>query len=116
MHQEPNASEFESFQFDSIYEQNWISPYNAEILHPIEKGNYHVTTTLDDDGWGKRTSMCKEYTVPRNREESKPDASNDADKEFGPVLNIEIATIIYVPGIEVQVPSLSSPETPYGFW
>ena len=30
-------------------------------------------------------------------------------KESGPVLNIETATIMDVPGIEVQVPSLSSP-------
>ena len=28
----PNASEFEGFQFGAIYEQNWISPYNGEIL------------------------------------------------------------------------------------
>ena len=28
----PNAPEFEGFQFDAIYEQNWTSPYNGEIL------------------------------------------------------------------------------------
>ena len=81
----------------------------AKFYHPIEKGNYYVTTTLDDDGWGKRTSIGKEYTAPRNREESKPYASIDAETEIGPVLNIEIAAIIDVLGIEVQVPSLSSP-------
>ena len=32
-----------------------------------------------------------------------------ADQEIGPVLNIGIATVIGVPGIEVQVPSLSTP-------
>ena len=53
--------------------------------------------------------MCKEYIAPRNREDSKPYASIDAEKEIGPVLTIEIATIIDVPGIEVQVPSLSPP-------
>ena len=81
----------------------------ANFYHPIEKGNNYVTTSLDDDGWRKRTSMCKEYTAPRNREDSKPCASIDTEKEIGPVLNIEMATIIDVPGIEVQVPSLSSP-------
>ena len=86
----------------------------AKFYHPIEKGNYYVTTALDDDGWGKRTSMCKEYTAPRNREDSKPYASIDAEKEIGPVLNIEIAKIIDVPGIEVQVPSLSLPG--YSVW
>ena len=77
----------------------------AKFDHPIEKGNYYVTTTLDDDGWGKRTSMWKEHTAPRNREESKPYAPIDAETEIGPVLNIEIATIIDVLGIAVQVPS-----------
>ena len=36
-------------------------------------------------------------------------ASINADQEVCPVLKIGIATIIDVPGIEVQVPSLSDP-------
>ena len=86
----------------------------AEFYHPIEKGNFYVTTTLDDDGWGQRSSMCKEHTAPKNREDSKPYASIDAGKVIGLVLNIGIATVIDVPGIEVQVPSLSSPG--YSVW
>ena len=86
----------------------------AKIDHPIEEGNYYVTTSLDDDGWGKRTSMCKEYTAPRNREDSKQYASIDAEKEIGPVLNVEFTSNIDVPGIEVQVPPLSSPG--YSVW
>ena len=81
----------------------------TKFYHPIEEGSFYVTTTLDDDGWGKRTTMCKEFSAPRNQEDSKPYASFDADKEIDPVLNVEIATIIDVLGIEVQVPSLSSP-------
>ena len=50
----------------------------AKFFHPIEKGNHHVTTTLEDDGWRKFTSMCKQYTAPRNREDSRPYASIDA--------------------------------------
>ena len=64
---------------------------------------------LEDDGWGKRTSMCKEHAALRNREDSRPYASIDAEQEIGPVLNIGIATVFDVPGIEVQVPSLSFP-------
>ena len=86
----------------------------AKFYHPIEKGNHYVTTTLEDDGWGKRISMCKEYTAPRNREDSRPHASTDAEQEIRPVLNIGIATVIDVPGIEVQVSSLSSPG--YSVW
>ena len=81
----------------------------AKFYHLIKKGNHYVTTTLEEDGWGKRTSMCKENTAPRNREDSRPYASIDAEQEVGPVLNLGIATVIDVLGIEVQVPSLSSP-------
>ena len=45
--------------------------------------------------------MCKEYRAHRNREDSRPYASVDADKEIGPVLNIEMATFTDVPGVEV---------------
>ena len=58
--------------------------------------------------------MCKEFSAARKREDSKPFASIDAEKEIGPVLNMKIATIIDVPGIEVQVPSLCSPG--YSVW
>ena len=36
----------------------------------------------------------------------------EADQDIGPVLNIGIATVIDVLGIDVQVPSLSSPGYP----
>ena len=58
--------------------------------------------------------MCKKYTAPGNREDSKPHTSIDAEKEICPVLNFEISRIVDVLGIEVQVPSLSSPG--YSVW
>ena len=81
----------------------------AKFYHPVEKGNHYITTTLEDDEWRKCTSICTEYTTPRNREDSRPYASIDANQEIGPVLTIGIATVMDVPGIEVQVPSLSTP-------
>ena len=53
----------------------------AKFYHPTEKRNYYVTTALEDDGWGKRTSMCKEYTAPRKKEDSEPHASIDVEKK-----------------------------------
>ena len=41
----------------------------AKSFHPVEKGNPYITTTLEDDGWRKRTSMCKENTAPRKQED-----------------------------------------------
>ena len=35
----------------------------AKIYHPFEIGNYDVATLLEDDGWRKRTSKCREYTA-----------------------------------------------------
>ena len=82
----------------------------ATFYHPIDKGSHYVTTTLEDDGWRKPTSMCNEHTAPRNREDSRPYASIGAEQEIGPVLNVGVD----VPGIEVKVPSLSSPG--YSVW
>ena len=99
-----NLENFESMPFMSKIESLRAA---AKFYHPIEIGNYFVTTLLDNDGWGRRTSMCKEYTAPRNQKESRPFASIDANQKIDPILNIEIALIVDVPGIEVQVPSLS---------
>ena len=71
----------------------------AKFYHLVEIGNYYITTLLEDDGWGKRTSKCREYTAPRNQKDSRQFASVDADQEIGPVLNIGIAMIVDVPGI-----------------
>ena len=81
----------------------------AKFYHPVEKGIHFFTTTLEDDGWRKRISICTEYTAPRNREDSRPYALIDANQEIGPVLNIGIATVMDVLSIEVQVSSLSTP-------
>ena len=50
------------------------------------------------------------HSTQRNRKDSRPYASIDADQEIGPVLNIGIA------GIEVQVPSLSTPGCSVWIW
>ena len=64
---------------------------------------------------GENAHQCaKKYTAPRNWEDSRPCTSIDAEQEIGLVLNIGITTVIDVFDIEVQVPSLSSPE--YSVW
>ena len=60
----------------------------AKFCCPVKEGNCEITTTLEDDGWRR---------------------SKSTNQEIGPVLNIWIATIVDVPGIEVQVPSLRTP-------
>ena len=54
------------------------------------------------------------YSAQQTERIPKPSASTGAGKEIGPVLNIEITSNIDVLGIEVQVPSLSSPG--YSVW
>ena len=93
-----NLENFESMPFMSKIESLRAA---AKFHHPIEIENSNVTTLLEDDGWRRRTSMCKEYTAPRSQKDSRPFASTDANQKIDPILNIG------VPGIEVQVPSLS---------
>ena len=104
-----NLKDFNSMPFMSKIEYLRTT---AKLGHPMEKGNHYVTTTLEEDGWWKRTSMCKEFTAPRNLEDSRPYASIDAEQEIGPVLNIGIAAAVGVPGVEDWVPR----DTLYGFW
>ena len=99
-----NLENFESMPFMSKIESLRAA---AKFHSPIDIEMYFVTTLLEDNGWGRRTSMCKEYTAPRNQRDSRPFASIDANQKIDPILNIEIALIVDVPGIEVRVPSLS---------
>ena len=99
-----NLENFESMPFMSKIESLRAA---AKFHHPIEMENSYVTTLLEDDGWGIHTSMCKEYTAPRNQKDSRPFASIVQTKQIDPFLIIGIALVVDVPGIEVQVPSLS---------
>ena len=90
-----NLENFESMPFMSKIESLRAA---AKFHHPIEIENSNVTTFLEDDGWGRRTSMCKEYTAPRSQKDSRPFASIDANQKIDPILNIEIALIVDVPG------------------
>ena len=96
-----NLKDFNSIPFMSKIEHLRSA---AKFYHPIEKGNNYVTTTLEDNGWGQHTSFCKDCAAPRNRDDSRTHASIDANKAIGLVLNIGIATVIDVLGIEVQLP------------
>ena len=63
----------------------------AGFHHPVEVGKMFTAILQKDDGWRRCTSLCEEYTRPRNDKDLKPYASNDANKQIGPVLNIGIA-------------------------
>ena len=77
---------------------------SAKFYHPIEKGNYYVTTERES-----ARRCAKNVQHPETKRIHKATSIDSCKKEIGPVFNIEIATIMDVPGIEVQVPSLSSP-------
>ena len=53
----------------------------AKFYHALDAGNFYITTLHEDDGWRRRTSMCKEHTGPRNQKDSRPFASIDANEE-----------------------------------
>ena len=97
---------FERFQFDVIYEQN-VHRRHSTIRSREETSMSQLLLMMTD---GESALRCaKNIQLPENPEYSKPYASIDAEKEIGPVLNIGIAAVIDVPGVEVQVPPLSTP-------
>ena len=90
----------------------------AKFYHPTEKRNCYVTTTLDDARWGKRTSMCKEYTAPRNREDSKPYASIDAEKEinWSSLKYWDCLQLLMLLVLQCKYHHWVHQDNPYGFW
>ena len=56
--------------------------------------------------------MCNACTKPRNDKDSRPYTSIDAHQKVGLVLNVGIAKVLDVHGIEVQVQSMSDPIFP----
>ena len=82
----------------------------AGFYHTVQVGRIFTTIRQKDDGWRRCTSLSKEYTKLRKDKDSRPYPSIDAYQQIGPVLNIVIAKVLDVCGIEVQVPPLSNPK------
>ena len=63
---------------------------------------------------GDSAFRCAKNLQRQRTESSKSYTLIDVEKEYGPVVNVDTATILDVPGIELQVPLLSSPV--YSVW
>ena len=60
-----NLKDFSSMPFMSKIEYLRTT---AKFYHPIKKGNYYATTTLDDDGWGKtHVNVQRIYSAQKPR-------------------------------------------------
>ena len=98
---------FESLSAESqlkhIYER-------AGFYHPVERNRCYKTRRDEDDGYGKITTICREYTHPREHPDSRCFATIFANTRIGPILNLRIPKVFGIHGMEVQIPSLSRPK------
>ena len=60
-----------------------------------------------DDGFGGTTGSCREYTLPRDHQDSEPIGLVNGHTRIGPVLQIRVVCCLDQHGIEMQVPSTS---------
>ena len=102
---------FESLSAESqlkhIYER-------AGFYHPVERNRCCETRRDEDDGYGKITTICREYTHPREHLDSRCFATIFANTRIGPILNLRTSKVFGIHGIEVQIPSLNRPK--YSSW
>ena len=61
-----------------------------------------------DDGFGDRTPACREYTLPREDQNSGIYATSAGQTTIGPVLQAHIFRYLGMSGIEVQIRSTTT--------
>ena len=61
-----------------------------------------------DDGFGDRTSACREYTLPREDQNSTIYATIPGQTIIGPVLQVLIIRYLDISGIEIQISSTTT--------
>ena len=67
-------------------------------------------TTLDvDDGFADRTPACREFSHPRADSDSRVYATIPGQTIIGPVLPVHIIQFLGINGIEIQIPSTTTP-------
>ena len=86
----------------------------AGFYHPVERNKWYQTRPDEDDGWGKITPMCREYTHPREHPDSRCFPTINANTKIGPILMIRMSQVFGIYGLEVQIPSPSRPR--YSSW
>ena len=72
---------------------------------PIEM--YYRTIHDMDDGFEGKTRACREYTLPREDQDSEIIAWICGHTKIGPVLQVQTACRLDQYGIEIQIPSTS---------
>ena len=82
---------------------------DAAFICEVAVGRLYRTALDVDDGVGDRTPACREDTHPRAGSDSKLFASLRERTIFGPVLQVHIINFLFNYGIEIEIPSTTSP-------
>ena len=86
---------------------------DATIARRVSTGMSYKTVPDVDDGFGDRTPACREYTLPREDQNSRIYATIPGQTMIGPVLQAHILRHLGISGLEIQIPSTTTKNRTY---
>ena len=81
----------------------------ATFIHEVAVGRFSAASD-EDDGFGDRTPVCREYTSPTAESDARNFAAIKQRTIIGTVLQIHAKKCLDIYGIEMQIPSTISPK------
>ena len=82
----------------------------ALFQHLVAAGNCYKIRPDDNDGWGKLTPLCPEYSSSRAYPKTRALAAIPTGTIIGPVIEVHIVKILDEYGTEVAIPSICRPK------
>ena len=86
---------------------------DATIARRVRTGMSYKTVPDVDDGFEDRTPACREYTLPREDQNSRIYATIPGQTIIGPVLQAHILRYLGISGLEIQIPSTTTKNRTY---
>ena len=79
---------------------------SAGFMRKVSIGPYFRTIHDVNDGCGGKTGSCREYTLPREDQDSEPIGWIREHTKIGPVRQVRVTCCLDQHGIEIHVPSI----------
>ena len=79
---------------------------SAGFVREVSIEQYFLTIHDANDGFGGNTGSCREYTLPRDDQDSELSGWIRGHTKIGPVRQVRVTCCLDQCGSEIQVPSM----------
>ena len=82
--------------FRTLEKRKQMTQFFDKVLfhHLVTAGNCYKIRPDDDDGWGKITPLCREYSNFRSYPKTRASAAFPAGTIVGPVIEVHIVKVL----------------------